>query len=165
MKSFQNLPICRIIFCSLPHKAILTKHTEQFRNAGMSIFSCLQEKITCDRSVELVYLRILGEENNFFYFANPFLCGSILLYYMLSQIYQRCLCNIYKNSCISVVKWNMYVVPTIPKISSLDRVNVGQENFRSKPLRVTVSRAQLSPFNERRIFTISYTFQPEKSSL
>lgn len=73
VKSFQNLPICRIIFCSLPHKAILTKHTEQFRNAGMSIFSCLQEKITCDRSVELVYLRILGEENNFFLFCEPFL--------------------------------------------------------------------------------------------
>lgn len=58
----------------------------------------------------------------------------------------------------------MYVVPTIPKISSLDRVNVGQENFRSKPLRVTVSGRLHCELSFRHLMSVEFLLFPTRSN-
>lgn len=72
-----------------------------------------------------------------------------------------------KKKHLSILKGSMPVVPTIPKISSLDRVSVIHKDLRLQTyvchsIKSLALRVQLSHFKECTICAMTYAFLPEK---
>lgn len=73
-----------------------------------------------------------------------------------------------KKKHLSILKGSMCVVPTIPKISSLDRVSVIHKDLRLQTsachsIKSLALRFQLSHFKECTVCAMTYAFSPDKS--